>query len=156
MGGDRTEWGYPSWPWRFNPLPPCGGRLSCVKCPTEVIAISIHSPPYGGRWRAIFIKSNLMNFNPLPLRGGRRSCMIDWQYILSFQSTLPHGGRKLAHFLVMTRFKYFNPLPRVEGDNTDNILRTLFSYFNPPLFNRGGVLLMPWIFFYPLLSVIYT
>ena len=62
----QREWTY------FNPLPPCGGRRKSVQLVHDDRVISIHSLRVEGDCDNIFFCGRGKNFNPLPPCGGRR------------------------------------------------------------------------------------
>ena len=115
----------------FNPLPPHGGRLSCVWA--LVTALLFQSTP--SAWRETFPPTAIFTvphyFNPLPPHGGRLSMLSTISLILSFQST-PSAWRETTVQGVLLVQRSFQSTPSAWRETRKGKYSSVpMTYFNP-------------------------
>ena len=107
----------------FNPLPPCGGRLSEISERVKLTLISIHSLRVEGDKKAyvmyqqetalgITSSPHATDFNPLPPCGGRRRFTGYTVHKRTFQST-PSVWRETRYSESLTLSTPFQSTPSV-------------------------------------------
>ena len=82
----------------FNPLPPYGGRLSCLMM-VQFFVYFNPLPPYGGRHVDLGDGAvRIDHFNPLPPYGGRLSVRLHSEIPYHFNPLPPYGGRLIRSY----------------------------------------------------------
>ena len=107
----------------FNPLPPCGGRLSLAVCSCKPHNFN-PLPPCGGRRCEVLHQLEQVDFNPLPPCGGRRQCDLALIGLDDdFNPLPPCGGRHRADDNAVQPLGISIHSLRVEGDPLSGIVQ---------------------------------
>jgi len=103
--------------WRFNPRPPCGGRLNRARDLANHAAVSIHAPRAGGDGLTLLAMPCSVSFQSTPPVRGATVMYNDIVFcVFGFNPRPPCGGRQNFRSVMFRVSKVSIHAPRAGGD----------------------------------------